>query len=225
MKTITELCLSAGTQEGNEFLCLVGTFAFLGTSSQNKQEQETQLTVLLQLAQSRPEIAEQMLHLGGLPKLAVCLCSSSTQVSCLAADVLRALVSHQQCAAASHECLNHRIPQRLDAMLRSKQHDLQMSAAHLITHLASTQQELQRALVSAVGRSLKLLERDWGSHPECRRAAMEARAALKSTVSPTASAHQPPATTWLDPFASQDLRKLLEDFLRPSGGGCTRSFR
>ena len=182
LRAVQQLCLSHGMKVKSTFIAMGGMEMLIRLPAQDVYEQTALLDLLIVLVERKANAAEQLCQLSGLAKLASMLNSSSEHASGLAATAIRLVLSHKECRAAMKEAMVYQIPERLNAMLRSKSPQLQRPAALLALRLAS-RQENRHHLQQILGPALQSLSSDASADHEVRQAATEAWAAIRSSAS------------------------------------------
>lgn len=180
LKAVQQLCLSHGMRVKSTFIGLGGMQILVHVPAQDVYEQTALLDLLIVLVDRKAQAAEQLHHFQGLPKLAAMLSSPSEHASGLAATAIRLLISHKECKAAGREAMGFQIPQRLDAMLRSRSAQLQRPAALLALRLAA-RQDNRSNLQQIISPALQNLSSDGSADHEVRQAAAEALAAIRTS--------------------------------------------
>ena len=180
LKAVQQLCLSHGMRVKSTFIGLGGMQILVQVPAQDVYEQTALLDLLIVLVDRKAQAAEQYHHFQGLPKLAAMLSSPSEHASGLAATATRLLISHKECKVASKEAMGFQIPQRLDAMLRSKSPQLQRPAALLVKQLAA-RQENRHNLQQIISPALQSLSCDGSADHEVRQAAADALSAIRAS--------------------------------------------
>ncbi|KAK9846678.1 hypothetical protein WJX84_004734 [Apatococcus fuscideae] len=182
LRGVQQLCLSHGMKVKSTFIAMGGMQILIQIPAQDVYEQTALLDLLIVLVERKAYAAEQLCHFSGLAKLASMLSSNSEHASGLAATAIRLVISHKECRAAMKDAMVYHIPERLNAMLRSKSPQLQRPAALLALRLAS-RQENRHNLQQILGPALQSLSSDASTDHETRQAATEASAAIRSSAS------------------------------------------